>query len=531
MWPLHFWLPDAHSKAPTVGSVLLAGVLLKLGTYGLLRFWYDVVPAGALERRAVSRRARRGRHRLRCPGLPRPDRPQAADRLLERRPHGLRRARDLDDDTAGARGRELRATSRTASITGLLFFVVGGVKDRDRHAPISTAIGRGALRPVAASGGGVRVRRAGEPRAARAWPASGARCWRCSRPTRPTRELPQTTYLVFMVVAGVGAVLTTAYFVVAIRRVCQGVSDQDALADVDRDEWVAWSPLLALTVVLGLFPVALLWSAVAQPSMAGGLDDSRPSTGGPSLRRCALVGRALVALLVDAFAPRSRSAAGIVGALRRHRGGAGVDAWRCDGGAGSAFCLPGGLEQPVAAARGSSTTSPSPGGWSSLVATALVVLLLLAGRSRQASSRRASCTSCCSRRATGALVVAASGDLITLLVAMETVSLPAFALVALRRADRPGAEAALKFFVASVVATAFSCSASRWSTARPARCSPARSRRLPRRGAAVDAGDRHRHGADRRRARVQGRRGAVPGVGAGHVRRRPGAGRGATCPW
>src|SRR4029078_2718906 len=48
MWPLHFWLPDAHSKAPTVGSVLLAGVLLKLGTYGLLRFWYDVVPSGAM---------------------------------------------------------------------------------------------------------------------------------------------------------------------------------------------------------------------------------------------------------------------------------------------------------------------------------------------------------------------------------------------------------------------------------------------------------------------------------------------------
>ncbi|MGH3471211.1 MAG: complex I subunit 4 family protein, partial [Nocardioidaceae bacterium] len=49
MWPLHFWLPDAHSKAPTVGSVLLAGVLLKLGTYGMLRFLFDVVPAGAAE--------------------------------------------------------------------------------------------------------------------------------------------------------------------------------------------------------------------------------------------------------------------------------------------------------------------------------------------------------------------------------------------------------------------------------------------------------------------------------------------------
>ncbi len=34
--PLHTWLPDAHSKAPTVGSVLLAAVFLKLGTYGLI---------------------------------------------------------------------------------------------------------------------------------------------------------------------------------------------------------------------------------------------------------------------------------------------------------------------------------------------------------------------------------------------------------------------------------------------------------------------------------------------------------------
>ncbi len=57
--------------------------------------------------------------------------------------------------------------------------------------------------------------------------------------------------------------------------------------------------------------------------------------------------------------------------------------------------------------------------------------------------------------ATGALGVAASGDLVTLLVSIETVSLPAFALVGLR-ADRRGAEAALKFFLVSVVATAFS---------------------------------------------------------------------------
>jgi NADH-quinone oxidoreductase subunit N len=57
--------------------------------------------------------------------------------------------------------------------------------------------------------------------------------------------------------------------------------------------------------------------------------------------------------------------------------------------------------------------------------------------------------------ATGAVSLAAAGDLVTLVIAMETVSLPVFALVGLRRADRRGAEAALKLFVASVVATAF----------------------------------------------------------------------------
>src|SRR5918998_5524793 len=38
VWPVHTWLPDAHTEAPTAGSVILAGVLLKMGTYGLMRF-------------------------------------------------------------------------------------------------------------------------------------------------------------------------------------------------------------------------------------------------------------------------------------------------------------------------------------------------------------------------------------------------------------------------------------------------------------------------------------------------------------
>jgi NADH-quinone oxidoreductase subunit M len=47
LFPLHTWLPDAHTEAPTAGSVILAGVLLKLGTYGLLRFGLYLFPDAA----------------------------------------------------------------------------------------------------------------------------------------------------------------------------------------------------------------------------------------------------------------------------------------------------------------------------------------------------------------------------------------------------------------------------------------------------------------------------------------------------
>jgi len=48
IFPLHTWLPDAHVEAPTAGSVILAGVLLKMGTYGLLRFAFPLFPQAAL---------------------------------------------------------------------------------------------------------------------------------------------------------------------------------------------------------------------------------------------------------------------------------------------------------------------------------------------------------------------------------------------------------------------------------------------------------------------------------------------------
>lgn len=49
MWPVHTWLPDAHVEAPTAGSVILAGILLKLGGYGFLRFSLPMFPIASLD--------------------------------------------------------------------------------------------------------------------------------------------------------------------------------------------------------------------------------------------------------------------------------------------------------------------------------------------------------------------------------------------------------------------------------------------------------------------------------------------------
>jgi NADH-quinone oxidoreductase subunit N len=167
----------------------------------------------------------------------------------------------------------------------------------------------------------------------------------------------------------------------------------------------------------------------------------------------ALVVAALVALLADAFAPRFRAGAGLVSLAGIAVALASTLSMRSE--PRSAFCFgSGGLELPTSCSW--LVDDVTVAWWLiMLVATALVVLLTWpAATSGDLPTGELHFLVLAS--ASGALAVAAAGDLVTLLVAMETVSLPAFALVALRRADRRGAEAALKFFLASVVATAFS---------------------------------------------------------------------------
>jgi len=68
MWPVHTWLPDAHVEAPTAGSVILAGILLKMGGYGFMRFSLPIFPDASRLFHAADLRPLGDRHRLHLPG-------------------------------------------------------------------------------------------------------------------------------------------------------------------------------------------------------------------------------------------------------------------------------------------------------------------------------------------------------------------------------------------------------------------------------------------------------------------------------
>jgi NADH-quinone oxidoreductase subunit M len=259
MWPLHTWLPDAHTEAPTVGSVLLAGVLLKMGTYGFVRIALPMAPEGAtfwapsLGFLAVAGIVYGA---LAC--LAQND----LKRLIAYSSVGHMGFVLLGIATVTPVGVNAALFGNIAHglITGLLFFLAGAVKERYGTGDLAT-LGGGMLAKapyLAALLTFAAVASLGLPGLAGFWGEMLALLGAYD----PHPDLPRETFLTFMVVGGLGAALTAAYFLRLLAKVTHGVVAANwrdtRFPDVTTHEVVAWTPLITATLVIGLWPRTLL---------------------------------------------------------------------------------------------------------------------------------------------------------------------------------------------------------------------------------------------------------------------------------
>ncbi len=257
MWPFHTWLPDAHTEAPTVGSVLLAGILLKMGTYGFVRIALPILPDAArvwapiiavLAVIAIVYAS------LAC--LAQKD----LKRLIAFSSVGHMGFVMLGIATLTEVGINAALFGMVAHglITGMLFFEVGSIYDR-YHTRLIADIGGGMLQKVPLLAGifaFTAIASLGLPGLAGFWGEVAALLSSYS----PAKILGGhlTLFRTLMVFGGIGTILTAGYFLWTLQRVNLGTLPdawrESALPDVTSIELVAWAPLLAGILVLGLFP-------------------------------------------------------------------------------------------------------------------------------------------------------------------------------------------------------------------------------------------------------------------------------------
>jgi NADH-quinone oxidoreductase subunit M len=258
MWPFHTWLPDAHTEAPTVGSVLLAAILLKMGTYGFVRIAFPILPEaardfapliGILAVIAIIYGA------LCCFAQTDLKRLIAFSSVGHMGFVMLGLATLTDQGINGA----IFGMVAHGLITGMLFFLAGSMHERYHTREISEL---GGMLQQMPRFGSVFIYAAiaslGLPGLAGFWGEMLA----LLGSYQPAAALSEELFRVLMVGGGIGTVLTAGYLLWTIQRVNLGRPREKfagaQLADVQALEWVAWTPMLALILVAGVYPKIVL---------------------------------------------------------------------------------------------------------------------------------------------------------------------------------------------------------------------------------------------------------------------------------
>jgi NADH-quinone oxidoreductase subunit M len=272
VWPFHTWLPDAHTEAPTVGSVLLAGILLKMGTYGFVRIALPVLPdaartwapvIGVLGAVAIVYGA------LCC--LAQRD----VKRLIAFSSVGHMGFVMLGIATLTPTGINAAVFGMVAHgvITGMLFFLAGSMHER-YHTRDIVELGGGmaALMPRLAGVFTLAcIASLGLPGLAGFWGEILAllAAW------NPAPGLSVPLFRTLAAVGLLGTLLTAGYFLWLLQRVNLGRAPDRwggrQLGDIAAVEVAAWSPLVVLIVALGFVPGLVLW--MTDPSVTGWFTD------------------------------------------------------------------------------------------------------------------------------------------------------------------------------------------------------------------------------------------------------------------